>query len=378
MATNVFGEMTDLPYEMAAAIAESMLEHAAGADQRELERYEALERRQERWAKLDLNAHDVSVFWGLFTELFGRFVSIRQFCSKIGFIPQVLDRLWLRYGPELAERHISPLDILMLCNWLAEHPSFDNIALAFGCSRSQAHKVVLNTLYQLWELLDEISWYPLVWHPAESMVVEGSLFNNVTFVLDGIECKIAKPVDRRDEESYYSTKKGAHSIKYQTATNISSGRLMYYSGGIPGAIHDRTLLKHSTLPHIIPEGQYGLADKGYECLYPNQLLYLLKPSKPEAGHPLAHVKSFTFEERLYNRCISALRIEVERVNGRLKRFAILEEYRTRCKLSHHVVFGVICNLVNIWMELCPMRRAEHPLMSECPVARPERSFRGLP
>ena len=225
----------------------------------------------------------------------------------------------------------------------------------------------------MWDILDEIDWYPSVWHPAEYVVSGESLFADVTFIVDGIECAISKPINRVAEEAFFSTKKGKHAIKYQTVVHLTSGRLMYISGGIPGAIHDAKLYQYSTLPQIIPEGEMGLADKGYNGIDPDHLLYLIKPQRVPIDEPLGGLKVFRLEERIYNRCISALRIEVERVNSRIKRFAIMDDCRSRDKLLHHVKFTTVCQLVNIWSEICPMRKELHPLLFDCPIIRPDRA-----
>ncbi len=53
---------------------------------------------------------------------------------------------------------------------------------------------------------------------------------------------------------------------------------------------------------------------------------------------------------------------------------MLEDFRMRDRLFHRVVFTVLCNVVNIWMELAPMRRHVHPLLMDCRVKRPVRSI----
>ena len=138
-------------------------------------------------------------------------------------------------------------------------------------------------------------------------------------------------------------------------------------------MHDITLTKNSGLLDAVPLGEKGLADKGYEGLDPATFLVMLKASKVGHGE-FSNVPSFTMQEHEYNRALSSQRIEIERVNGRLKRFAVLEDFRMRDRLFHRVVFTVLCNVVNIWMELAPMRRHVHPLLMDCRVKRPVRSI----
>ncbi len=99
-----------------------------------------------------------------------------------------------------------------------------------------------------------------------------------------------------------------------------------------GRTHDFKLFKHSCT-HIHPDTMV-LADLGYlglERLHAHSFL----PIKATKHHPL------TCEEKQANRTLARLRLQIERVIGRLKVFRILaERYRGRRKR-----FGLRFNLV---------------------------------
>ena len=91
--------------------------------------------------------------------------------------------------------------------------------------------------------------------------------------------------------AFYSGKAGKHTIKYETCTHISSGRIMWESGGISGAISDISLTKVSGLLDAIPDGEIGLADKGYRGLPKEKFLVMLSKESTSENE-----RSITTEE----------------------------------------------------------------------------------
>jgi len=127
----------------------------------------------------------------------------------------------------------------------------------------------------------------------------------------------------------------------------------------------RQTVQNSGPKRIIPQsgndcqkapGEKGITDKGYEGLDKLKFLILLKRQRVRKGQ---HKVALAADEREYNRRISSLRIEVERVNARLKNFGVLRMSRIRSKWLHCTIFSIICNVVNIQMELQPMRKSIH-------------------
>lgn len=364
---------------MEALLTEINAEYEIAAAARKERREAALAARLERWENEDLS--DVvcedrlptGSVWSVLRLVWPNVSSDRAFSSLIGVGPTVIALLWLRYGIDFLAMGVGILEILIVMNWLTTNPTFDNLASSWNCERSTVHKLLHDTILVMYEVLDEVSWHPRVWHNPELAPREGSLFHRVTFCLDGIECGLPQPTAKIQERAFYSDKKGTHAIKYETCTQLSSGRIMWIGGGVFGSVHDMTVTQHSGLLDIIPPGERGLADKGYEGLDPSVFLVMLKATK-NGGGDYKDVLSYTVEEHEYNRSLATQRIEIERVNGRLKRFAVLEGCRIRDRNFHHVIFTVICNITNIWMELKPMRRHVHPLLMDCQTKRPARSI----
>ena len=313
-------------------------------------------------------ADHVSLFWGIALLMWPKFDD-RAFRSKFGTSVEVFARLWERYGHELFEKDVLPCDILMTFHYLTSNDTFDAISMDWVCARSTCHSVINKTLSYLYELLDEVSWQKRPWHQQEEIIPgPGHMLENVTFILDGTECRIAKPVDRVEDYAWFSPKHSMHAVKYEVAVSLSTGRIMWIAGGIPAAYHDSTLIRSSGLLQSIPEGERGIADAGYLGV-DSRILTILRTQQED------EVVGFTADEWLYNRSVASLRIEVERVNGRLKRFQALVFSRIRNRYDHARIFHVLANFVNIWMEVEPMRVNRHPILEECPFSIPERARR---
>lgn len=336
----------------------------------EAERAEKLKLRMQTWTKLkdagtleNLLRAMTDLVWETFQQFYA-VSSRRTFSAKIGVPPSVIGRMYTRYFQDFQEAKVDLVDLLVTMNFFKENLSFDSLGANWQMSRTACFDLVMRTQSKLFQILDEIAWKRNeAWHPEEVVPPQGHPFEGVTFSIDGIECGIAKPADPDQENVWYSDKAGQHTVKYELCTHISSGRIMWAAGGIPGSVNDIRLANTSGVLDIIPAGERGLADKGYAYAPRNKLLAMLKKDKG----PL------TYDETVFNRTISALRIEVERVNGRLKNFSSLWRSRNRDRNVHTMMFSILCNIVNIQMELQPLRKEIHPVLLEANIVVPPRA-----
>lgn len=347
-------------------------------EQRLQEREQMLKTRQGRWVQLALSEAvnsgglDEAAVWRT-ARLLHHVPDDRAFSAVFGVHASVIALIWMRYGPELAAMEVFIMDILVFLSWTTTNSTADNLANSWRSNRTTMNDKTWEVMATLWFLLDEIHWEPLVWHKPEPRAPEGSLLHNVTYVIDGIECGIATPTNVVNEIAYLSEKAGKHTVKYENCTALGSGRIKWLSGGVPGSIHDMELAKATGVFDIAPEGEIGLADRGYAGAPPDRIMAVLKPQVFSDG-PLVNVPCYTFEERVFNRVICSQRIEVERVYGRLKRFQVLWHSRMKDLTLHRMLFEVLANVVNIQIELEPMRKQTHPMLLFAPATRPVRSL----
>lgn len=135
----------------------------------------------------------------------------------------------------------------------------------------------------------------------------------------------------------------------KVATQIHSGRIVWVSGGVPG-VHDKKILTQCGLLNQLLPGEKGLADKGYVGRDIEDRI-----TTPFKG-------ALTSDQEAFNRALSTIRITVERVNGLIKSFGILSQsFRHDIEL-HSMLFGVICDLVNLRLKIFPLTHRVHPLL----------------
>lgn len=197
----------------------------------------------------------------------------------------------------------------------------------------------------------QISWERKA-HQAEEFKIASGPLSGASFLVDGTECQISKPSDTATQHAYNSGKSHTHSIKYEVACHISSGRIMWLAGGDSGSTHDVKVLAKSGLLEFVPIGEFGLADKGYLKANLNDAFFT-----PIAAYRVGGIRCLSVLEFMYNLNVSSLRIEIERVFGRMKKcFKWLSLARTRNLYEHRLTFCVLAHTFNIMIEFEPLRR----------------------
>lgn len=157
--------------------------------------------------------------------------------------------------------------------------------------------------------------------------------------MDATEQEVPKPKGKGLRKVRYSGKKKEHTLKTQVLT--SKTQILHVFGALPGSLHDRTLLPASgVMRQIPPKLKVGL-DCGYEGVeaeYPN--VVVPKPVRRRRGHRPAALG------RAYNQMVSRLRIPVEHVLGRVKKFAVVSQVFRGSWERHEDLFCVVSGLVN--------------------------------
>lgn len=153
--------------------------------------------------------------------------------------------------------------------------------------------------------------------------------------IDATESRINRP--SKDQKSYYSGKKKAHTIKVQV-TNLQN-MLITTLVLVKGAVHDVKLLQQ-TYDKVINEGQTVVVDKGYtgfEHFYPNSLI----PKRTPRGG------SLTDDEKERNKVISSFRMVSEHTIGRIKNFNILQNRIRAHKFVDIALIAILGLLTNL-------------------------------
>lgn len=173
----------------------------------------------------------------------------------------------------------------------------------------------------------------------------------MTFSVDVTECPISKPRDFEVQRLLWSRKKERCTLKYEIATHIATGEIIWLAGGVPKR-HDKKILEDFGLMKRLEPWEKGIADKGYQGAS-NRIMTPYKRRKHDR---------LTKYELYWNRCISSVRATAERTNGWLKIFRVLHcEWRGEIAL-HYEVFLLLAQMTNIRMKFHPIVKKYNPLL----------------
>lgn len=167
------------------------------------------------------------------------------------------------------------------------------------------------------------------------------LYPDAIEIIDVTEQPIQRPKDKRDKKEYYSGKKKRHTIKSIIGINYN-GIINKLSCGYVGSEHDLKIAQKARILDDIDKMVKVFFDKGLiglEKIYPDYK-FEIPFKKPRKG-------VMEFLERTYNWLHSKVRIGIEHVIGKLKRFKILkQEYRNK-KEEYSKIFEIIAGIINM-------------------------------
>jgi hypothetical protein len=158
-------------------------------------------------------------------------------------------------------------------------------------------------------------------------------------LVDATEQEVPKPKDKGNRKLRYSGKQSRHTVKTQVVTTAK--QVLHVFGGLPGRVADIQLLRASGVLRQLPPDVVVRLDRGYEKIAAeNPDREVRPPVKRRRNQPV------NLLDRLYNRSLNRLRIPVEHVLSRLKKFGCLSGIFRSPFDRHEDVFCVVGGLVN--------------------------------
>ena len=160
---------------------------------------------------------------------------------------------------------------------------------------------------------------------------------SLEFIIDGTERPINRPKDKEKQKSHYSGKKKSHTVKNNVITE-RGGKVLYLSGTCEGKRHDKKLADDER--YCFPPGSKLLQDTGFQGYRPKGATIIQPKKKPRGGE-------LTSDEKILNRAISSLRVEIEHQIGGIKRCQIVvQNFRNRMDDFIDEVMETACGLHN--------------------------------
>ena len=201
------------------------------------------------------------------------------------------------------------------------YPTLDLAGFFFGVDRSRIQRWVKELLPLLEETLGrEVVLPARKVNSVEEFVAQFPEVKDV--FIDATERPVRRPEKNKAQHDHYSGRKKGHTKK-SLVVGDEQGRVLILPPSKPGRRSDYFRFKQSGIGDILPADVAAWVDLGFvgiEKDYP-QLEVVIPHKKPKKGE-------LTPEQRQENKIISQLRIKVEHIISRLKRFrAVADIYR---------------------------------------------------
>ncbi|KAL3053057.1 hypothetical protein OYC64_005561 [Pagothenia borchgrevinki] len=218
-----------------------------------------------------------------------------------------------------------------------------HIAQLFHCSTATVSNVVNTMVHLLHKLLFQamMSTVPSRKKKQNSMPASfhSSAFN-CRMIVDCTDIHVAAPSQMDQAKLTYSTYRGMHSFKVLISV-APNGVIHFCSTLFPGSVSDKSIVQQSGILAHLVAGDLILADKGF----------LISDIVPEGVivniPPFLNKGKITESEVRATREIAKNRIHVERANGRIKDFRILDLIPSHLRNSANVLVQLCCALVNL-------------------------------
>ena len=163
-------------------------------------------------------------------------------------------------------------------------------------------------------------------------------FPALIVITDGTEQQIPRPKDRTKRKTHYSGKKKRHTVKNQITINLN-GEIIHKPPHSPGRRNDFAILKikHPVLSEELMVF-YDLGYLGVEKDFPDQTSVL--PYKKKKG------KELTIHQKEWNKLQSKIRIKVEHVISKIKKFRISNDTFRNKLCRYDGISEIVCGIVN--------------------------------
>ncbi len=217
-------------------------------------------------------------------------------------------------------------NFLILLYWCRHYPPFRTLGVHFNLSKTQVGDIVQNETRNLACRIKEFVTL------RNLEILEDFFLPNCVGVVDSTEIEINCWIG-----DAFSGKKGAHTLKYQAVTCLSTGKPIQISGPYFGKESDASVWKKSGLGEYLEEDDlWVLGDKGYQgCL---RVKHCLKKKKGQ--------KSLPPLDKEYNRNISVKRVEIENHFADVKKWKAIS-YVYRGNVDNHIQVYFTCEILTI-------------------------------
>jgi len=236
---------------------------------------------------------------------------------------------------------------MLTLNFLKIYPTWAMGVQGSGFSDKTYRNIIYTTIYHLSQL-------PTI--HMNNRFDKGHLLGigRCFLIIDSFPVRILRPKNNKYQNAVYSGKYKYHCLKYEVAIRVRDGKIRWIAGPSSGSLIDVSLTRKSGFLEFLLSDELVMADKAYKGKdFENFLTPEKKPSKRQ-------MKLITLElwekMRMENRILSRLRVLVENLIGRMKKFGALNGiWRGNYDFQAQTVLAV-ANITNFWIDENPLRR----------------------
>jgi len=217
--------------------------------------------------------------------------------------------------------------LLVFLSYYRQSVSYEYLGCMYGMKR--------NAIFYIVQRIENILKDHVDLLPPDSTLLGAPMIVNEV-IMDATKCAIERPKKKDTQKDAYSGKGRRHTYKVLVAIDAITKTIIHISFAM-GSVHDFTMFKmiqewiDGTIALILDKGFQGVGDYHYN--------YLM-PKKSSKKNPLSD------DEKLVNSLISSIRIPIEHVFAKLKRFKIISTRFRNNPNQFQTKFNLIVGLYN--------------------------------
>jgi len=209
-------------------------------------------------------------------------------------------------------------------------------AYTFGMSQGKVSQWLQVLLPLLEQALAKLALLPC--REPSDLYLSLRLLARQVLLMDATERQVPRSTDWERQKHEYSGKKGCHTNKNLLVSNQQK-QILYLSPTVAGSRHDKALADEMELRFLPQQGL--LLDLGFLGYQPEGAQTILPYKKPPKGE----LSEF---EKLYNRLLASIRVEVEHVIAGVKRIRIVKDkIRLQGEIVTDQLMLIACGLHNL-------------------------------
>ncbi|XP_063625578.1 uncharacterized protein LOC134797280 [Cydia splendana] len=255
----------------------------------------------------------------------------------------------LKYICEQNQNILSELTLIITLSKIKQNGSLRDISVQFEIPSSEITNMFVKGIECLANFFQNLIYLPAPDQIQAQLPHEFKVrYPNVQCILKSLEIEIKTSPDPLHQAQTWSEEKYGSTLKYLIGCT-PNGFVAFVSKGYGGGISDKDILERSNLTNILPLNAVVMTEwqknsfVGVESYLMTKGVRLLRPNHPGINSSTEPAQ----EQVAQAKAIEFLRVHLERMTKRLRRFGMLSEVRSKYIGYMDHVLIIACGLVNL-------------------------------